>query len=518
MPAEENELRSQPDVPREVSRRTFLRLSAIAAAGASLARPGIASSAYAVPVGSQPEGPRRSKLEKLCILWIMCDELRADALGSYGNRWIKTPYLDDIAQRGIVFTSAYVQSPICVPSRASMLTGRYPHTLDVLDNNDRLADREVLFPEIFFRHGWQTVNIGKLHHRGARPGFQYNLQMEWGEEASAFELRRGLDPKKYNVGVLPAGPVIIYGTNPEPADRTMDAVKVDYATEFLKKRARLPFLMRVSLNFPHTPVLPPEPYDRLYDPERMELPVVAPQELDAKPQVEKLFRQWMGVSKLTEKQLRLARGHYYGLVSYVDSLIGRLLVALRETGLDKSTIIVFTADHGTLLGEHGLFFKGVFYRPITNVPLIISAPGILPQGKVIEELVELVDLAPTLLEMAGIEVPSNMHGRSLVPLIRGETKGRHEVFSEIRNTFGSLGERGSRDSISRSVRTKEWFYVSVSEGGKHVDGALYDLKKDTEEIHNLYYDARYRETVKALEEVLENWLNKTAPGSGSSGR
>ncbi len=449
------------------------------------------------------------------IIWILTDDLRADALGCYGSAWAKTPNIDALAQRGVVFQNAHVQSTVCMPSRGSMMTSRYCHNIGVLENTTRMTRDIPVLTTLLAREGYQTVNIGKLHRSWKGEDFQLKLPAPAPRVATPFKILEG-DPQKLRVLNLPTPlNVIIGGTYPLPASKTRTAAMVDAAIRYFREKLRRPFLLRVSFTFPHTPVLAPKPFDELYDPQEIPFTRTPEKYLDTKPVYEReVLRPFEGCQGLTEEQIRFARASYYGLVAHGDHEIGRLLDEADSRKLLDNTIVVLTSDHGVQMGENGLFMKRNFYLPTLTVPLIFSWPGVLPEGRKLSQLVELVDLLPTLLDCAGIPVPPECHGRSLLGAMRGEEGGRRSaVFAEIDHEVSQWGKylaaRGARRVNIRTARWRMSYFISRS-GRKlttpeEKDGELYDLQNDPGELNNLYHNPRFRSVVEELEGQVERW-------------
>lgn len=388
------------------------------------------------------------------IFWIVTDEHRRDSIGAYGNSWIQTPHLDRLAAEGVLFDNAFCQVPTCVASRASFLSGQYGHRIDNLWF-DRTRETVTYFPEYLRQAGYVTVNAGKEHHFRDRSPFDIKLikngycktpagedhrQMadvplsaslfeependRYFAEATCVHLKPPFDSCEQELGILkrytspPNKQHILAGTNPLPPEEAEAGLVVGRTVRFLEQyqqETAAPLLVELSLTYPHSPVLPPKPYDQMYEPDAMTFPSddaddTGRQEFDFRLGNESI----VGMSR--EDILR-ARASYYGLCSYVDSEIGRFLEYLREHW-SRPYVIIFHCDHGNLLGEHGLTEKFNMYDASIRVPLIIAGNGI-PEGVRVDGLVELIDIAPTVLELAGIEATESMglQGRSLVPIM-----------------------------------------------------------------------------------------------------
>jgi arylsulfatase len=258
-------------------------------------------------------------------------------------------------------------------------------------------------------------------------------------------------------------------------------------------------------------VLAPEPFDTMVDPSQVPFDPPTEQELAGKPRYERqMLRTCQGSTHLGKEDIQRSRACYLGLVSHVDDQIGRLLAAMDERRLLDDTLVVVTSDQGVCLGEHGLFMKRNFYEQSAGAILIVSWPGHLPEGKVVDDPVELVDVMPTMLDAAGIEVPSTAQGRSLLPLVAGRQQGRDAVFSEIDFANPQFDRYYLPKSRRVMVRTAEWkMSCFVERSGDARDGDLYHLAEDPHEVRNLWSDKTYRDVVAALEARIRKWDDET---------
>jgi len=487
---------------KNLTRRHFLKGSLGAGLGAF--------ALHCSTISKPRKKPRRSGLTN--ILWIMTDDQRPDSLGCYGTPWAHTPNIDRLARRGVLFRQAVCQGPVCMPSRTSMLTGLYCHQLGLLENvPGKKIPRAKPLTERFRDDGYLLVNIGKLDFAGTNPFVVDKRPATYGGPAATpFGLRPPFKGKEKDYGVLkiptPLG-VIIGGTYPLDQSRTEPALTVDAALRLLKKGISEPFFLRVSIIAPHTPVLPPKPYDTLIAPASVKLPVPSAGQLAGRSEYEKRvlgpFQSSLG---LTAEQLAKARAQYYGYVAFVDAQVGRLLAALDEHGLARDTIVVFSSDQGIELGEHGIFMKRNFYSETVRSPFIFSWPGQLPEGKEIETPVALFDLLPTLMDLVGIRPPDGIEGRSLVPLIEGRRprRWREAVFSEIDYSISQWKQLRPGGGWRVMVQTERW-KMCCFVGRSDKDGELYDLARDPGERRNLYHDRGYRPTIARLEKILDDW-------------
>ena len=467
------------------------------------------------------------------ILFIMTDQHRWDCVGANGNEWIKTPNLDRLAAGGANFTHAFVQSPVCVPSRVSFFTGRYPHTHRNRVNYTPLARSEVLLQERLKKAGYATASVGKLHLHpptaleAKRSGFdhvelhdgvpyldRFSDYARWRSEndpqASEFSYRASM--KKVPPGENPFRAAI--------ADQYSDTTWVGDRTCFHLKRlaaADEPFFLYSSFWKPHSPFETCVPFDRLYNDVSIPLPV--PQSLEdihrLPDPLQKLILRGKPSYDMDRERLQWIYRSYYGAISHVDREIGRILKVLEESGEAQNTIIVFSSDHGDQLLEHGLMGKNCFFEASVRVPLMIRFPGRVRPARY-GELVEAVDVLPTLMELAGLPEPYENQGRSLAPLIATTDRTyqpRQAVFCE--NIIPEVitrgidfyfkkgkGIKGVRHPDAKMVRTRRWKFNYYPAGYAE----LYDLKNDPHEQHNLHGEARYRDVERELKDRLLHWL------------
>ena len=438
------------------------------------------------------------------ILWIMTDEQRVDSLGCYGNAWAKTPHVDALAGRGVRMNRAYVQSPICVPSRGSMLTGRYCRCLGMMQNCDSLGHDEITLTRVLNAHGYTTANFGKVHLGGGPHGFMHHdatgdrsgvSPYEAPDAAGGFPVRAVTDQ------VSPA--VIVSGTYPGRVEDHEAYVRTQGGIDFLASAPAEPFMLRVSLLSPHTPVLAPAPYDALHDPVDMPIVDIDDDELATKPSPQRRYCDYYRVRELSDADRRRWMAHYHGLASFVDAQIGRLLGALDRSGMAGNTIVALCSDHGCMVGDKGMVTKGPFdYEPTNRVAFILSAPWELPQGEVCEDFAELVDFMPTLLDLCRVRIPETVQGRSLAPRLRGEVQGhRDAVFSE--------GDGINLDGLKPpprvprcAVRTERYKLVHFPQLD---EGELYDLEADPQERINRFNDSGYAAVRQQLLDRLAEW-------------
>ncbi len=456
------------------------------------------------------------------VLWVCTDSQRWDTLGCAGNPWVHTPHLDALAAGGVRFTHAFSQSPLCMPSRGSFLTGRYPVTNRLRQNGQTCPPDLRPLPRDLRDAGYVCGLVGKLHlnpcdnrlalgpewwkhdrrdwFRGAERRIDDGYDVfEWDhagrsdDPASAYArwLRgRGVSVPLDKPARADSGHVLVGA----PVEHHHTTWAADRAASFIEGYAGYPYPWMLSLNLfdPHFVFDPPaemlEPYlDRLDD---IPLPVEHDRDPASHPPAR---RRWAERDAgRSDRDHRLVRAAYWAMVDLIDVQVGRLLDTLDRTGQRANTLVIFTSDHGEMLGDHGLYKKGpALFDPAVRVPLILSQPGTLPAGLVVDELVELTGLVPTLREACGMDPDPAVQGRSLMPLIRGGadeggevTNGaaapRDDVYAEYLNA-----NPDKSPAYLTMVRTAD--AKLVRHHGTDA-GELYDLAADPDEARNLWED------------------------------
>lgn len=344
----------------------------------------------------------------LNVLWILCDELRADALGCYGNAQpeVVTPHIDQLAAEGVIFDNAYTASPICVPARAAMFTGQNPTTTGIYGNEAQAPGYPVppgliAFTQMLAEAGWVTHSYGKEHVPAALQPWQYS-----DESRSMQELMT--DARRVNAEVLrtPAIGHVVGARLPEGAAFSAEAVTRNTVAAIAELPA--PFLVRASYLQPHTPVVVPEPWASQY----AGVPFGGTVE-GRLSELEQEFGRVNAGAQMDDEDLAKARELYYGAVAWLDGQVGQLLGELERRGLGDSTVVVLTADHGAYLGEDGAFGKHTFAPQSHRVPLIIRCPSRVPGGQRRGDLASSEDLAATVLGLCGVRPPTTIDSRDL---------------------------------------------------------------------------------------------------------
>lgn len=447
------------------------------------------------------------------ILILHTDAQVHDCLGIAGHPDVRTPHLDALAREGVLFPNAYTCSGVCSPSRAGVITGRYPIAHGVTTLYQSLPASEPRMGRIFREHGYATGYFGKTHYGG-------NDADMTGEGWSESFLKSDYNAWLKSVGVksrYPEGAEIkrkptrywTVGTSNIPTGHYYENVLGDRAVDFIRRHDRENFLAFVSFVAPHGPFTPPPPYDSMYNPAKLRLRARDEAELEGKhPATVKWIKQNQLYS--SEADLRTVMALTYGLISLVDDNVGRIVRALRDAGVYDDTLIVFTSDHGDFLSRYGIFGKSwTMLDEITRIPMIISDPRARGRTRRSDALVQNVDILPTLLDYADLPAPQKLHGVSLAPLVDGSaTQARECTF-----TCDQFEYSGGRCFMSM-VRRGNWKYVH-SNG---FDGELYDMERDPLENHNRIADPSCAETVTELRRKLLDWHNDCSGGYFDPGK
>ncbi|MCG9126317.1 sulfatase-like hydrolase/transferase [Candidatus Poribacteria bacterium] len=450
-------------------------------------------------------------VEKPNILWICTDQQRYDTIGALGNSYVSTPHIDSLVEEGVAFTHAYCQSPICTPSRSSFLTGMYPSATHVNGNgNDFYPETYPLITKTLADNGYDCGLIGKLHlasaFRRIEPRVNDGYRYWQYSHAPRDDWEVGHD---YADWVRSKGAILGELTkNPEgvPEELHQTTWCAEKTIEFIREKRKGPWLASVNIYDPHPPFNPPQSYREQFNPGDMPDPlfkesdlqqqrkladvdfqskVQTPDELDMRNPIIPQSPNTKPGDRIGSRDAKTLIAAYYAMIKLIDDQVGRILDVLNETGERENTVIIFTSDHGEMLGDHGLIQKGCrFYEGLVRVPLIISSPTRFESGLKSDALVELVDKVPTLLELTGLEVPAEMHGRSLLSILRGKTDPNQHRSSVRCEFYDALGIRNH--SFATMFRDKRYKIVTYH---GHEAGELYDLVDDPHEFNNLWEDS-----------------------------
>ncbi len=473
------------------------------------------------------------------VVFIMADQLRATALEMYRPNTCATPSLERLAAQGVRFEHAITPHPLCVPARVAIMTSRYPHSTGSRRNETFMPAGANHAFRIWSEEGFKTGLIGKNHcfeseedlalldvyceitHRGRSDRSAAPKGMEWVRPAKAIDAAY-----EARSNVKRQSPRIAYRVSDGPEGDCGTAVIAAQSVRFLEESHEEPFALWVSFPDPHEPYEVLRRYAEMFPPESIELPPWPEDEFDeSAPERNRVLKRMLDISQDSEADVRGAISTYYAMTRFVDDGVGQILDALDQLDLTDNTIVVFTADHGDFMGEHGMIVKGgVFYDSLTRVPLIISYPGEVPSNEVDSSMVNTIDIIPTLLRLQGIEAPPEMQGESL-PTVT-DVSPRDEAFSEygaggLQYTMADLEKLPepygyptliqnlwAREAEGRRkmVRTSEWKYVHDSMGDLD---ELYDLVNDPWESRNVAADPSNGAVISEMRLRLANWMIRT---------
>ena len=473
------------------------------------------------------------------ILFLWTDQQRPDTIAAYGNPEIQTPHLDRLAGTGALFQAAYCAQPVCSPARASVLTGLYPHTHGVVGNSIPLPARATTLAEMLRPDGYVCGYVGKWH-LGSEHAAQRGFEDFW---SSTENYRGGYaegDPTAKNLSTYQQWLIERGALAPEtaaalgrpqaaalPEEFGKPAFQASECLRFLNTFGDRPFLLMCNFLEPHPPVN--GPFDGMYRPEDMTLPPSWYREME--PTVPLRIRRrrddpleneahYRHLKSNDEWGWKELKARYWGLCTLVDKYVGHVLDHLEALNLASDTIVVHSADHGDMMGEHRLLNKGLQYEGSARVPLLMRVPGLGPQR--IATPVSQVDLVPTLLELLEQPAAEGTHGTSRVPLLRGGDRDPESAevavewngYDNYPAAYRQNAERAeSRDPGLRwqlpEVRTiiRGHWKLNVHLSGEH---ELYDLRSDPGELHNAYHDAGHQPVVTDLWERLRAWQQATA--------
>ena len=435
--------------------------------------------------------------ERPNFLVIMSDQHRRSAMGCMGDALAVTPTMDRLAERGVVFENFYSNSPLCLPARMSFLTSRHPHEIECWGNCDSLGSDVPTFAHALGAAGYETALCGRMHIVGPdqHHGFEHRLVGDfratwlWG----GWDLESVLGPLADTPGTNRAsmeksGPGWTgYMTYDE---RVRDAAVTWASQRSARSEDRRPFCFVAGFLSPHCPfVCPRDTFDKHFS--TMSPPAIPEGHLETLHPLHRAMRRRSRIEDLTPMEIRRTRAAYYGLLEWYDALMGSLLQSFEDAGLLENTVILYTSDHGDQIGDHGLWWKSTFYEGSTGVPLVVSWPRHLPEGRRVHANASLIDIGPTLTDMAGASLLPKASGQSLLPLLRGDDSDCQDtVLCEF------------YQPPQRMLRKGPWKFC-LYEG---YDPQLFNLEEDPGEFHDRAGDPECREVLNAMtQELLENW-------------
>jgi arylsulfatase len=453
------------------------------------------------------------------ILFIMTDQFRSDALGVNGG-WAKTPNLDKIAEEGTNFTRCYTNSPVCMPARLSLATGRYPHNTNIwLNCTTTMPAKTPTWMQAVRAAGYRTSVYGKTHlyvHEGdlrdresllnaygmddideiGGPGasswVMSHMTNQWKEKGLLEPYREDYNERVANKKYV-ARPSVL------PFEENADVYVAQKAIEYLEAYEKdQPWCCWVSFGGPHEPWDAPDEYSKLYNPNDMPPPVKR-EDADRNTPAGHLYERLASPKSHPDflpGEIGALRANYAGKVTLIDEQIGRIIKLVEEKGELENTVIIFTSDHGELNGDYGLIFKETFLDGSARIPMIVRIPG-AKEGIVHRKPVELLDVGPTLVELAGGVLEHNQFGVSLVPVVKGgNTPPREDALSELRGEF--------------MLATEQWKIALNNKGEAYL---LFDLSNDPRETRNLAGSAEVRAVeehlkLRILERVVSSQINE----------
>ncbi len=479
------------------------------------------------------------------LVYIFTDQQRADTMSAYGNNWIQTPNLNRLSDDSIVFENAYVSAPICTPSRATQMTGLWPHTNGCTKNNIPLADDIKTFAE-FFSDDYHTAYYGKWHL-----GDEVIKRRGWDEWHSIEDQYRVWSTKEDNNEILSDYHhyLISQGYKPDkessgkmvfsrsfaaqlPEEHTKAAYLGRKVSEFIDHNKANPFAICVNFFEPHPPYT--GPFDDLYEPDDIpQTPVFRVDPPDNASRMSTLMAddqakkrlvinqdqetsileaddEFNGPKTNSEKEFRKVQAKYYGLVTLMDKAVGQILDAIEKAGISEETIVVFTSEHGDQMGDHNFFHKIVMYEQSVKVPCLIRVPWL--GSRDVTGRYSHIDTIPTLLDLMNIDIPKHLQGESKAGRIKkGETLEDNDIFLDwngrsVDQRFPLSELERMREIPHRCIVTGDGWKLNLSVGDQ---SELYDLKNDPYEHTNLYNDPAHSVKVVELAKKIRNWQIET---------
>jgi len=463
---------------------------------------------FSLLIGAALDSDGKEK-EKLNVLFIISDDLTTTALSNYENRMCKTPNIDKLATEGMRYTRAYCQYPVCGPSRASFMFGYYPsatETYGYVSGRKNVGEERDSWSQLFKKNGYYTARVSKIYHMGVPGDIEKGVNGA-DDEASWAERFNSPGPEWKAEGEAELVQNNPYGLKPRQGGNVMTIVKAEgndlvhsdgktakKASELIRKHKDEPFFLAVGFVRPHVPFVAPKKYFEPYPYEQMVLPPKVENDWDDIPA--KGINYVTSVNaQMSEEQGKKAIAGYYASVSYMDAQVGKVLKTLEEEGLEDNTIVIFTSDHGFHLGEHRFWMKVSLHEESVRVPLIIKVPGKEPG--VCNSFAELLDLYPTVAELAGLETSSHLQGKSLVETL-------DDPSFEVRDMAFSMNNWRGKTYL---LRSKKWAYIQYDEdAGSGIE--LFDMDYDPGQYNNLANNPQYADVVAEFKERLQQKLKE----------
>ncbi|HSW47435.1 MAG TPA: sulfatase [Phycisphaerae bacterium] len=448
--------------------------------------------AASVSAADRPQG-------RMNVLFIALDDLN-NSLGCYGHPLVKSPNIDRLARGGVRFDRAYCQSPLCNPTRASLMTGLRPDTIRVYDNSVHFREAVpdvVTLPQLFKRNGYFAARVGKIYHYGVPSEIGtsgLDDPPSWHEVINP--RGRDKDDEDTIINYTPQnklGAALSWRVDEGTDDEQTDGKVAAEVIRLLEKHKDQPFFIAAGFYRPHVPCIAPKPHFDGYPLDSILLPKFPDDDLDDVPPI----APWVKKPNygLGSQELRLFTRSYFATVTFVDALVGRLLDTLDRLKLADRTVVVLFGDHGWLLGQHGQWQKQSLFEESARVPMIILAPGARGNGRPCGRTVEMVDIYPTLAELCGLDAPKTLEGTSLKPLLEDPTAAWDKpAYTQVTRSANK------KRVFGRSIRTERWRYTEWDEGRQGAE--LYDHDQDPNEFNNLARKPEHAAIVKELRRSL----------------
>jgi arylsulfatase A-like enzyme len=471
--------------------------------------------------------PRRSEKPNLLFIWT--DEQRADTMAAYGNHWIQTPNLNRLAGESLVLANGYISQPVCTPSRATVMTGLWPHQHSCTRNNMALPETTACLPELVHDADYRTGYMGKWHlgdELFSQHGFEEWVSIEDGYRKYYGPQRDKSKRSDYWQFLHDLGYTADEGqgyysrsfASRLPIEHAKPKFLENNAIRFLQKHRHEPFMLYVNFLEPHMPYN--GPLNDLYDPAALPLPknFLDPLE-DNEPLRYRLLRQnyitkgFGGIDLTDEKGWRRIMANYYGLVTQVDRSVGAILAELERLGLADNTIVVYTSDHGDMMASHHMLAKTVMYEESVRIPWLMRVPRLGRKQRMIKGHYSHIDMVPTLLDLLSQE-KADLPGRSLMPMVQNNRTDPEPVFiqwngaeGEVPVTAGDHMEEAKKvhDSAIRTVITQDGWKLCLSERDRH---QLFNLEKDPYETTNIYDQKKQSKKIEQLKKLIRQWQEK----------
>lgn len=412
------------------------------------------------------------------FVFFLTDDQRWDAMSCAGNEILDTPHVDRIASEGVRFENMFVTTSLCGPSRASFLTGKYAHNHGVRVNGGELSPDQKTFPEWLEEAGYETAFIGKWHNKdlGKGRGFDYTFGFE--------------GQGRYHDPVISEN----FGPHEEYEGHVTD-ILADHAIKFLEREHDKPFCLLLWFKAPHRSWLPAQRFESVYENIKMPEPPTFHDTYEGRPDAVKNADMKIG-DFADVPDLDTFLKNYYRTLLGVDENVGRVLETLDKLEYTKNTVVIYSGDNGFFLGEHHFFDKRLMYEPSIRIPLLVRYPRMIRPGTTDQEMVLNVDVGPTILHLAGVEVPPEMDGISMKPLLEGKSVPWRDDFLYEYYEYPAV----HMVRKNRGIRTKRWKYIHYFEEPEEFE--LYDIQNDPYEVNNLYANPAYRDVVAQLRERM----------------